>query len=110
VFPGVDGRTIQAKRFQQLLGGLSAEFDNISAPDKSLIRNAAFLVLKCEDLQAQHLRGEPVANDEIIRLSALLNRSMLALKRRSAALDPTAPSIANHWDANHEEHDEGSDA
>jgi hypothetical protein len=81
VFPGVDGRTIQARRFQQLLGGLSAEFENISEPDKSLIRNAAFLVLKCEDLQAQHLRGEPVANDEIIRLSALLNRSMLAALR-----------------------------
>ena len=109
VFPGVDGRTIQAKRFQLLLGGFAAEFESFTEPDKCLIRNAAFLVLKCEDMQARPIRGKPVDGDEVIRLSGQLNRSMSALKRRQAADVPTAPSIASHWDANHEENDDNDE-
>lgn len=96
---GIDGRSPQARRFRDLILGYTAEFEVASEFDKALIRQAAFLVIKAEDLQAKTLRGEDVASDEIVRLSGQLGRVLAALKRRSNADAPAAPSITEHWDA-----------
>jgi hypothetical protein len=111
---GVDGRSPEARRFRDLIRGYEAEFETASDFDKSLIREAAFLVLKTEDLQSRHLRGENVGSDEIVRLSGQLRRVLTALKRRSAAGAPSTPmslaeQLAGHDFPNDDGEDEGAE-
>lgn len=103
---GVDGRSPLARRFRDLIRGYTAEFEVVSDFDKDLIRQAAFLVIKSEDLQTKHLTGGNVDSDEIIRLSGQLRRVLSALRRRAHTTAPAAPSVTEHWAANHE--DEGA--
>lgn len=94
---GVDGRSPLARRFRDLILDYEAAFE-IASEFKALIRQAAFLVIKTEDLQAKQLRGADVASDEIVRLSGVL----VSLRRRAEAGEPIAPSVTQHWAANHE--------
>lgn len=99
---GVDGRSPLTRRFRDLILDYEAAFEIASEFDKALIRQAAFLVIKTEDLQAKQLRGEEVASDEIVRLSGQLRRVLVSLRRRAEAGEPIAPSVTQHWAANHE--------
>lgn len=111
LLPGIDGRSPQARRFRDLILGYTAEFEAANEFDKALIRQAAFLVIKAEDLQAKQLRGEDVDSDEVIRLTGQLRRVLVSLRRRAEAGEPIAPSVSDHWADNHEahEHSEGAD-
>ena len=93
---GIDGRSTEARRFRDLIRGYEAEFETASDFDKSLIREAAFLVLKTEQIQSAHLQGQYVAIDEIVRLSGQLRRVLIELKRRTAAGQPITPSLHDH--------------
>lgn len=99
---GIDGRSPEARRFRDVIKDYEAEFEAVSSFDRSLIRDAAFLKIKMEALQAKHLSGGDVASDEIVRLSGQLRRMLTSLRRKAQADTPAAPSIAHHWDTNHD--------
>jgi hypothetical protein len=108
---GIDGRSADARRFRDIIPGYEAEFETANDFDRSLIKEAAFLALKAENLQARHLRGENVDSDEVVRLSGQLRRVLTALRRRSTMDAPAAPSLADQLvEANHDNDDEGGDA
>lgn len=88
---GIDGRSAGARRFRDLmesygtdLGGLQ----HLSEAERALVKQAASVTIRAEQLQAAIVRGEAVNPDELIRLSNT-SRRLLASIRRRAAPKPT---------------------
>jgi hypothetical protein len=108
---GIDYRSTKARRFKDLVDAYQREFEVTTESDMNLVRDAAGLTLKCEEMQAAQIRGETIASDQIVRMSGARRRVLSELKRRSPNEWAPAPTIASHWGANHEQHDdnEGSD-
>jgi hypothetical protein len=79
---GVDGRSAQARRYRDLCLcfpddlGCAAE---LSEAQRSLIRQAAALLVQSEHLQAAVLRGETVDNEHLTRLSNAATRVLAQL-------------------------------
>lgn len=108
---GIDYRTLTVRRFKDLIRAYSEEYEVVSEADTSLIRMAAGLTLKSEQLQAAMVRGEHVKEDDLIRLTGTTHRVLSTLKRRANASAPPAPlsfaeQLAQHHD---DEHAEGND-
>jgi hypothetical protein len=83
LLPGIDGRSATARRFRDIcyeteIGG------NVTEVERDLVRQAAGLTLRAEQLQAAIVRGEAVDNDELIRLSRTLKMS--AYRSRSEVI------------------------
>lgn len=109
---GIDGRSPEARRFRDVIRDYEAEFEAVSSFDRSLIRDAAFLKIKMEAMQAKHLSGEDVDSDEIVRLSGQLRRVLTSLRRKAQAGIPAAPlsleeQLAQHHDEQQHEHEGG---
>jgi hypothetical protein len=62
---GIDGRSAIARRFRDILKGLLTEFDVTTEADQALVKQAAFLSILSEQLQAKLVRGE-LADPKII--------------------------------------------
>jgi hypothetical protein len=60
--------------------------------DKALIANAAALIVRCEQLHVQIGNGEPVDDDQLIRLSNVATRLLTTLGLKSAKPKPPHPS------------------
>ena len=93
---GIDGRSPAGRRYRDLvesfasdLGGLKA----LSEAGRSLIRQAASVTIRAEQLQAAIVRGEAVDNDELIRLSNTSRRLLSAIRRREA---PRLKTLTDH--------------
>ncbi|WP_146686660.1 hypothetical protein [Bradyrhizobium canariense] len=64
--------------------------------DRSLIRQAATLLLKSEQMQEAVVRGEPVDSDSLIRMASTVKRVLAAISAKSARRKPTAPTVADY--------------
>jgi hypothetical protein len=82
LLPGIDGRSATARRFRDIC--ISYETGNVTEVERDLVRQAAGLTLRAEQLQAAIVRGEAVDNDELIRLSRTLKMS--AYRSRSEVI------------------------
>lgn len=86
---GVDGRSATARRFRDLLADLGRDYlggtNQLSTAEQGLLRNAALLTLRCEQLQAQVVLGQTVSADELIRLSSEARRALASLRRHGHA-------------------------
>jgi hypothetical protein len=58
---GMAPRILASRRFRDLMRGHEEEFGNLTVGDQSLIRTAALLALKCEEMQSAVVRGESPA-------------------------------------------------
>jgi hypothetical protein len=64
----VDGRSSSARRFRDLVRAYETEVGGIlSEVERGLIRQAAALTFKAEELQSDLVNGEPVDGDQLIR-------------------------------------------
>ncbi len=80
LFANTDGRTSSARRFRDLVQSFEAEFDgDLCEADRSLIRQAATLLLKSEQMQEAVVRGEPVDSDALIRMASTAKRVLAAI-------------------------------
>ncbi len=82
---GVDGRSASARRFRDLLESFSAEYGGVGSLNettRALIRQAASLTIRAEQLQAAIVRGEPVDPDELIRLTNTARRTLAGIRRK----------------------------
>jgi len=79
----VDGRTVAARRFKDLVGEFSAGFEHPSVAEQALIRSAATLIVESEKLQARAIAGEQIDHEQLTRLanSAVRTLGQLGLKR-----------------------------
>jgi hypothetical protein len=83
---GVDGRSATARRFRDLIAELTIEAgggEGLSAAERGAIRQAAAILLRAEQVQAAIVKGEPVDNDEFIRLSGEARRVLAGLRKRA---------------------------
>src|SRR4051812_22053865 len=93
---GIDYRTLTVRRFKDLIRAYTDEYEITTEGDQSLVRMAAALALRAEQMQAALVRGEHVDSDELNRLTGTLRRALGDLKRRSSD-NPTAPlTLAEH--------------
>ena len=93
---GIDGRSTGARRFKDLIESFSRDLggiDRLSEAEQTLVRQAASLTMRGEQLQAAIVRGEPVDPDELIRLSNTARRCLEAVKKRE---QPKSPSLSDY--------------
>jgi hypothetical protein len=82
---GVDGRTVGAVRFKRLLNSISADLGGMAAlteAERGLVRQAASLIMRAEQLQSAITRGEQVDPDELIRLTNTVRRTLTVISKR----------------------------
>jgi hypothetical protein len=94
---GVDGRSATARRFRDLIADCVRECGNValSAAEMGLIRQAAAIMLRAEQLQAAVVLDQPVLTDELVRLSSEARRILSSLRRRHPQKAPTL-SLREH--------------
>ena len=69
--PRTDGRTIHARRYRRLIETFEAELGSqLSAADAALVRQAAALTLRAEQVQADVVNGIAVDADALVRVSS----------------------------------------
>lgn len=109
----IDERSAGARRFRDLVAAFSTDLgDNLSEADLAMIRTAAALTLKSEQMQAQLAAGENVDSDALIRLAGTTRRSLQAIgakaDRKPGALS-LAEYLANRSSGVTDEADDGDD-
>ena len=92
-----------ARRWRDLIALLSREVTDegeLSTQQMLLVRQAALLALRIEQLQADAVSGVDVSDDNLVRLSNALSRLLTALaKQRSGKPRCALPTIAQHFEA-----------
>ncbi len=88
----VDGRSAAARRFRDLVAELTAEAggtEGLSAAERNAIRQAAAVMLRAEQLQADIVRGVATDDDTLIRLSSEARRLLASLRKRQRKRGPS---------------------
>src|SRR3712207_4563673 len=83
---GVDGRTVAARRFRDLIAEFSADLGGMAAlgnAERTLIRQAAALTMEAERVQAFIVKGEHVTHDALVRIPSEARRILLSLAARA---------------------------
>lgn len=92
-----DGRTAGARRFSALIAAFSDEIGgDLSESERSLVRQSAALTLRCEQLQEAIVRGEPVDDDLLIRMSGTGKRLLSAIAVRSSGKKPASETLTEY--------------
>jgi hypothetical protein len=92
IFNGVDGRSIEARRFRDLIAALAADLgglDSLTEAERTLVRHTASLAVRSEQLQAAVLKGEAVDPTDLIRLTDAVAGVLDRLRR----IDPEHKEI-----------------
>lgn len=91
--PGVDGRSVDARRYRDLAMAFADEMGGaakLTDAEQALVRQAAFLTMQAEKLQGAAVRGEHVDLEQMTRLSNSATRALtrLGIKRAARAAQP----------------------
>ena len=95
---GVDGRSMVARRYRDVALALADDLggqDRLNEPSKILVRQAAALTVKVEELQSKIVTGEDVDLEQLTRLSNVLGRTLQRLGLRKPRARPTSPLAAH---------------
>lgn len=91
---GIDGRSPAARRYRDLVHLYESEIGGeLTELERGLIKQAAALSLRSEQLQGAVVRGEAVDSDTLIRLSGEARRILTSLRKRHNGRDPSASAI-----------------
>jgi hypothetical protein len=94
---GIDGRSHNARRFRDLVRAHEASLGgNLSEVDMCLVRTAAALTLRSEQLQADLAAGKDVDSDALIRLASTSRRSLAAVSAKAIANKPATMTLQDH--------------
>ena len=81
---GIDGRTAAGRRYRDLVRAFKTEIGGtITEAELGLIRQAAALTLRAEQMQADIVNGKEVNTDEVIRLSGTARRLLETIAEKS---------------------------
>jgi hypothetical protein len=93
-----DGRSSGARRLRDLIKAFSDEIGGeLTESEASLVRQAAALTLRCEQLQAAISRGEEVDDDLLIRISGTGKRLLSSIAKRAADKKPTGETLQEYF-------------
>jgi hypothetical protein len=94
-----DGRNKSARRFRDLINAYTAEIGggDLSEADRALVRACASLTQRCEVMQADCVSGKPVSDEDLVRISNVLARTLAQLQARaSKAKAKSEPSLQDY--------------
>jgi hypothetical protein len=96
-----DERSAGARRFRDLVAAFSADLgDDLSENDLAMVRTAAALTLKSEQIQADLAAGLPVDSDALIRLASTSRRALAAVSAKAIERKPAGGNaLQNYLDA-----------
>jgi hypothetical protein len=84
------------RRFNDLVTQFTREVGrDLLAGEREMVRQAAAIMLRAEQLQAGLVKGEPVNPDELIRLSSEARRALRIIK--ASAMKPEALPTPLPW-------------
>src|SRR4051812_42094627 len=90
VLDGVDMRSPAGRRFRDLCDAFEKEAGcNLTEVEKGLVRQAAALTLRSEQMQTLLVNGEPVDGDQLIRLTGTAKRILEAIGAKAAKRKPS---------------------
>jgi hypothetical protein len=93
----VDGRSSSARRFRDLVRAYEAEAGGVlTEVERGLIKQAAGLTLRSEQMQSAIVRGEAIDNDALIRISGEARRILSSIVTRAAKRKPAPPTLADY--------------
>jgi hypothetical protein len=93
---GVDGRTASARRYRDLCRAFEAELGGpLNEVELGLVKQAATLTLRAEQMQGAVVRGEMVNSDQLIRLSGTARRILNSIAAKASKRKP-APNLTGH--------------
>ncbi len=94
---GIDGRSHNARRFRDLVRSHEVSLGgNLSEVDMALVRTAAALTLKSEQLQADLAAGRDVDSDALIRLASTSRRALAAVSAKAIANKPNGMTLQEY--------------
>jgi hypothetical protein len=94
---GIDGRSPTARRFRDLMQAYEAEIGpDLSEVERGLIKQAAALTLRAEQLQADIVNGKDVDSDALIRISSTAKRILGAIGEKAAKRKPAQPTLEDY--------------
>jgi hypothetical protein len=97
VLDQTDGRLTWARRRRDLIRRFTEELDRTpNTRDTVLITNLASAVVRSEQVQCQIARGEPINDEEYVRLGNVITRLIGSLNLRSAPAKPVGPSLQEY--------------
>jgi hypothetical protein len=107
---GIDGRSPTARRFRDLMQAFEAEIGgDLTEVERGLVKQAAALTLRSEQMQADIVNGKPVDSDALIRISSTAKRILGAIGERAGKRKPAVPSLHDHIAANYATTDASED-
>jgi hypothetical protein len=93
----VDGRSSSARRFRDLVQAFEGEIGGtLTEVEKGLVRQAAGLQLRAEQMQADIVNGKPVDSDALIRVSSTSKRILESIGARATKRKPATPTLQDH--------------
>jgi hypothetical protein len=93
---GVDGRSALARRYRDICQAYETDAGGvIPEADRDLIRQAASLTLRAEQMAASLVRGEDINNDELVRISSTAKRLIETIRVKADARKPAAPGLGD---------------
>ena len=91
---GIDGRTTAGRRYRDLVRAFEKDVGSpVTEADRGLIRQAAALTLRAEQMQADIVNGKEVNTDEVIRLSGTARRLLGTITEKSKRRPNNKPTI-----------------
>jgi hypothetical protein len=83
-----------ARRYRDICRAYEAEVGgDVGEVERDLIRQVAGLTLRAEQLQAAIVRGEPVSDDELVRISSTANRLLETIRSKVNKRKPDGPTL-----------------
>jgi hypothetical protein len=96
VLDQTDGRLTWARRRRDLIRQFTEELNRTpNTRDTVLITNLASAVVRSEQVQCQIARGEPINDEEYVRLGNVITRLIGTLRLKSSP-DKLQPSLAEY--------------
>ncbi len=85
--PGLDGRSAAARRYRDLIlqfshGIVGEGGEPLNPAEMVLVRQAAGITVRVEALQANIIRGEPINDEDLVRLSNGAHRLLTAVMKQ----------------------------
>jgi hypothetical protein len=92
-----DERSAGARRFRDLIAAYTAEVGaDLSESELALVRQAAALTMRAEQMQQAIVRGEVVDDDLLVRISGTAKRLLGAIAVRSQVKKPSGSDLQTY--------------
>jgi hypothetical protein len=96
--PGVDGRSAIARRARDIFDAFCRDLgghDQLSEAQTQLVRRAAMISIKCEEMESHGAQGEQIDLDVFGKLTDRLGRTLQRLGIKRVPRDVT-PSVSDY--------------